>query len=69
MFSLVPNISLFLLMLPWINTQLTKDMTTQERINFYNEGGRAFLAEMEKRKRQKAVEIGTANDCRNEGQI
>ena len=34
--------------------ELTKDMTTQERINFYNEGGRAFLAEMEKRKRQKA---------------
>lgn len=23
--------------------ELTKDMTTQERINFYNEGGRAFL--------------------------
>ena len=35
--------------------ELTKDMTTQERINFYNEGGRAFLAEMEKRKRQKAA--------------
>lgn len=34
--------------------ELTKDMTTQERINFYNEGGRAFLAEMEKRKLQKA---------------
>ncbi len=34
--------------------ELTKDMTTQEKINFYNEGGRAFLAEMEKRKRQKA---------------
>lgn len=34
--------------------ELTKDMTTQERNNFYNEGGRAFLAEMEKRKRQKA---------------
>lgn len=34
--------------------ELTKDMTTQERINFYNEGGRAFLAEMEKRKQQKA---------------
>lgn len=32
--------------------ELTKDMTTQERINFYNEGGRAFLAEMEKRKLQ-----------------
>ena len=25
--------------------ELTKDMTTQEKINFYNEGGRAFLAE------------------------
>ena len=37
--------------------ELTKDMTTQERINFYNEGGRAFLAEMEKRKRQKAAAI------------
>ncbi len=35
--------------------ELTNDMTTQERINFYNEGGRAFLAEMEKRKRQKAA--------------
>ena len=35
--------------------ELAKDMTTQERINFYNEGGRAFLAEMEKRKRQKAA--------------
>ena len=35
--------------------ELNKDMTTQERINFYNEGGRAFLAEMEKRKRQKAA--------------
>ena len=34
--------------------ELTKDMTTQEKINFYNEGGRAFLAEMEKRKLQKA---------------
>ena len=33
---------------------LTKDMTMQERINFYNEGGRAFLTEMEKRKLQKA---------------
>ena len=30
--------------------ELTKDTTTQEKINFYNEGGRAFLAEMEKRK-------------------
>ena len=33
--------------------ELTKDMTAQEKINFYNEGGRAFLAEMEKRKLQK----------------
>ena len=33
--------------------ELTKDMTTQERINFYNEGGRAVLAEIEKRKQQK----------------
>lgn len=33
--------------------ELTKDMTMQERINFYNEGGSAFLAEMEKRKLQK----------------
>lgn len=34
--------------------ELTKDMTVQEKINFYNEGGRAFLVEMEKRKEQKA---------------
>lgn len=34
--------------------ELTKDMTTQERIDFYNEGGRAFLREMEERKLQKA---------------
>ena len=34
--------------------ELTKDTTTQEKINFYNEGGRALLAEMEKRKLQKA---------------
>lgn len=27
--------------------ELTKDMTIQERINFYNEGGKAFLKEME----------------------
>ncbi len=33
--------------------ELTKDMTVQEKNNFYNEGGRAFLAEMEKRKLQK----------------
>ena len=24
--------------------ELTKDMTTQEKINFYNEGGKAFLS-------------------------
>ncbi len=35
------------------NYYLTKDMSPQERINFYNEGGRAVLAEMEKRKQQK----------------
>ncbi|MDE7188267.1 MAG: hypothetical protein K2O13_12290 [Lachnospiraceae bacterium] len=34
--------------------ELTKDMTMHEKINFYNKGGRAFLAEMEKRKLQKA---------------
>ena len=34
--------------------EFTKDMRTQERINFYNEGGRAFLREMEERKLQKA---------------
>lgn len=34
--------------------ELTKDMTTQEKINFYNEGGKVFLTEMEKRKLQKA---------------
>ncbi len=33
--------------------ELTKDMTTQERINFYNEGGRGFLKEMEERKLRK----------------
>lgn len=33
--------------------ELTKTMTTKEKINFYNEGGRAFLKEMEKRKTQK----------------
>ena len=33
--------------------ELTKDMETQEKINFYNEGGRTFLKEMEKRKIQK----------------
>lgn len=33
--------------------ELTKDMTLQERMNFYNEGGKSFLREMEGRKRQK----------------
>ena len=33
--------------------ELTKDMTSQERINFYNEGGRAFLKEIQERKLQK----------------
>ena len=33
--------------------ELTKDMPTQERIHFYNEGGRAFLREMEERKLKK----------------
>ena len=30
--------------------ELTKDMTLQEKLDFYNEGGRAFLREMEERK-------------------
>ena len=34
--------------------EVTKDMSIQEKINFYNEGGRAFLKEMEERKLQKA---------------
>lgn len=34
--------------------ELTKDMTTQEKINFYNEGGRSFLREIEERKRHNA---------------
>ena len=33
--------------------ELTKDMTPQERMDFYNEGGKAFLKEMEERKLQK----------------
>ena len=33
--------------------ELTKDMTSQERINFYNECGRAFLKEIQERKLQK----------------
>ena len=32
--------------------ELTKDMTPQERMDFYNEGGKAFLREMEERKLQ-----------------
>lgn len=28
--------------------ELTKDMTRQEKMDFYNEGGRAFLRKMEK---------------------
>ena len=35
--------------------ELTKDMTVQEKIAFYNEGGRAFGAEMNKRKQNMAV--------------
>ena len=34
--------------------ELTKDMTPQERMDFYNEGGKAFLREMEERRLQKA---------------
>ena len=33
--------------------ELTKDMTMQEKIDFYNEGGREFLKKMEERKLQK----------------
>ena len=33
--------------------ELTKDMTLQEKMDFYNEGGKAFLKEMEERKLQK----------------
>ena len=33
--------------------ELTKDMTPQERMDFYNEGGKAFLKEMDERKLQK----------------
>ena len=33
--------------------ELTKDMTPQERTDFYNEGGKAFLKEMDERKLQK----------------
>lgn len=34
--------------------ELTKDMTLQEKMEFYNEGAREFLKEMEERKLQKA---------------
>ena len=33
--------------------ELTKDMTPVERINFYNKGGRAVLAEMKKENNRK----------------
>ena len=33
--------------------EITKDMTIQEKINFYNDGGREFLKKMEERKMQK----------------
>lgn len=36
------------------NYHLTKDMTPQERRNFYNERGRAFQREIEAGKLQKA---------------
>ena len=42
--------------------EITKDMTTQERINFYNEGGRAFLKEMEESYR-KCNDINLAFLC------
>ena len=35
--------------------ELTKDMTMQEKIDFYNEGGNAFLKEMEEKKKQKTA--------------
>lgn len=31
--------------------ELTKNMAMQEKINFYNESGRAFLKKMEERKK------------------
>lgn len=34
--------------------EITKEMTMQEKMDFYNEGGRAFLKEMEVRKMQEA---------------
>ena len=33
---------------------LTKDMKKKKKINFYNEGGRSFLREIEERKRHNA---------------
>lgn len=33
--------------------ELTKDMTMQEKIDFYNEGGNAFLKEMEERNKKQ----------------
>lgn len=35
--------------------ELTKGMTMQEKIAFYNEGGDTFLKEMEERKKQKTA--------------
>lgn len=35
------------------NYYITKDMTSQERLNFYNERGRAFQKEIETGKLQK----------------
>lgn len=36
------------------NYYVTKDMTPQERMNYYNEKGRAFQREIEESKLQKA---------------
>lgn len=35
------------------NYDITKDMTLQERMDYYNERGRAFQKEIEERKLQK----------------
>lgn len=43
--------------------ELTKDMTTQERINFYNEGGRAFLKEMEESYRKCNTKLCLVGKC------
>ena len=34
--------------------ELTKDMTLQERLDFYNEGAKVVLKEMEERKAQRS---------------